>query len=241
MRRYDNDTRFSHLFSGYIGECIRDIEDGFLSKFPLKLQNLCQQYCGYILIDGMSLSSIPESKLLQTEEAKILLLNLLCYGRNDFFISKMELLFRGSRDGMKSKTFHSQCDNKGKTLILCYSNHGHLFGGYTNIPWGTDQQYHKDKNAFLYVLKSNFLTNDDYIDYGGQIFKLKPGQEKNAVLHYSDYGPVFGSGHDLALFSLSDNDIDSQSCHTSYSFTSQQLIGGWMYCQIIECEIFKIS
>ena len=234
VRKYDNNTRFSHLFSGYIKENVKE------DKFPLKLQNLCMQYCGFVLMEGMSLSSIGESKLLQHDEAKVMMLNLLCYGMNNFFITKMELLYRGSRDGMKAKSFHSKCDNQGKTLVICYSNHGHLFGGYSSIPWSCDGSYHSDKDAFLYVLKSNFLNDSDYIDYGGQIFKTKPGEEKHAVLHYKEYGPVFGYGHDLALFSLADNNVDTQSCCKSYSFTSQQLIGGWMYCQIFECEVYRI-
>jgi len=191
-------------------------------------------------MDGMSISSIPESKLLQHDEAKVMILNLLCYGMNDFFVSKMELLYRGSRDGMKAKSFHSKCDNKGKTLLLCYSDHGHLFGGYTSIPWSSSGEYHMDKSAFLYVLKSNYLTDDDYIDYGGSIFRLKPDEENHAVLHYKDYGPVFGHGHDLSLFCLSDNSMDTQSCCKSYSFTSKELLGAWMYCQVIECEVFRI-
>ena len=30
----------------------------------------------------------------------------------------MELLYRGTRDGMSSKNFHDKCDNQGKTIII---------------------------------------------------------------------------------------------------------------------------
>ena len=32
---------------------------------------------------------------------------------------KMELIYRGTRDGSESKTFHNKCDNQGPTIILC--------------------------------------------------------------------------------------------------------------------------
>jgi len=32
---------------------------------------------------------------------------------------KMELLYRGTRDGSESKTFHNKCDNQGPTICLC--------------------------------------------------------------------------------------------------------------------------
>ena len=50
VRKYDNKTRFCHLFSGYIAECMNmkmNMNGNRLGLFPLKLQNLCMQYCGF--------------------------------------------------------------------------------------------------------------------------------------------------------------------------------------------------
>ena len=38
----------------------------------------------------------------------------------------MELLFRGTRDGMNSKNFHEKCDNKGPTITLLRNDKGNI-------------------------------------------------------------------------------------------------------------------
>merc|ERR1719464_2498209 len=98
---------------------------------------------------------------------------------NQFCLSSLELVYRGSRDGMKGKAFHAACDNKGATITLCYSNYGHVFGGFTNVPWSSAGGYQEDKGAFLFMLKSKMLTQKDYNDVGGKVFRLKDGQEKS--------------------------------------------------------------
>ena len=35
---------------------------------------------------------------------------------------KMELLYRGTRDGMNSQNFHNKCDNKGPNYVLIQNN-----------------------------------------------------------------------------------------------------------------------
>ena len=47
---------------------------------------------------------------------------------------KWRLLFRASRDGFASETFHSKCDNKGPTVTVVKSG-GYLFGGFTENSW----------------------------------------------------------------------------------------------------------
>ena len=44
------------------------------------------------------------------------------------------LLFRASRDGFATETFHSKCDNKGPTVTVVKSG-ANIFGGFTEIPW----------------------------------------------------------------------------------------------------------
>ena len=41
----------------------------------------------------------------------------------------LELLYRGSRDGMFSKNFHEKCDDKGATITLFRNDKGNIFGG----------------------------------------------------------------------------------------------------------------
>ena len=41
---------------------------------------------------------------------------------------KIELIYRGSRDGTLSKNFHEKCDNKELTIILIKNEKGNIFG-----------------------------------------------------------------------------------------------------------------
>jgi len=47
------------------------------------------------------------------------------------------LLFRGSRDGFATKTFHSKCDNKGPTVTIVKSGNN-IFGGFTEVSWKSE-------------------------------------------------------------------------------------------------------
>ena len=48
--------------------------------------------------------------------------------------STFTLLFRASADGYSAGSFHSNCDNKGPTLIVARSEK-YIFGGFTTKPW----------------------------------------------------------------------------------------------------------
>ena len=50
---------------------------------------------------------------------------------------KMELIYRGTRDGMTSNKFHEKCDNQGPTITLIKTDKN-IFGGYTSISWSSD-------------------------------------------------------------------------------------------------------
>ena len=45
----------------------------------------------------------------------------------------MELLYRGSRDGMNADSFHAKCDDKDKTIVLIHKDKGNIFVGYSSI------------------------------------------------------------------------------------------------------------
>ena len=49
------------------------------------------------------------------------------------------LLYRASRDGWASSTFHSYCDNKGPTVTVIKSGNN-IFGGYTEQSWQSKSQ-----------------------------------------------------------------------------------------------------
>ena len=109
---------------------------------------------------------------------------------------ELSLLYRGSRDGVDGKDFHYKCDLKGPNLTIIETTSGIIMGGYTNTQWTSSQGvFLKANKAFLFVLSG--------IDNGNVSppykLKLKDSNSASAVVHNSDYGPVFGRAHDLTV------------------------------------------
>lgn len=67
---------------------------------------------------------------------------------NKVFNSK--LLYRGTRDGFSSKSFHTNCDNIKGTLILVKNDKKIKFGGFTKETWNGDYIAKKDEDDFLF-------------------------------------------------------------------------------------------
>ena len=100
---------------------------------------------------------------------------------------KMKLLYRVSRDGDSSSTFHQKCDNIKDTITLVKTKNDLIFGGYTNETWNGDNIYKKDDKAFCFSLDLKRKYNNKKTDY--------------SIKCYKGYGPCFG----CALFWIYDN------------------------------------
>ena len=105
----------------------------------------------------------------------------------------MELLYRGTRDGMSGDAFHNKCNNKGPTISLFKNEKGYIFGGYASIDWqGGNGDYKSAPDSFIFT-----LTN---------MYNISPTKFPNSDTSYSiydcsSYGPTFGGGHDIVVFS----------------------------------------
>ena len=82
----------------------------------------------------LAVASIPteiflESEILTNEEHKRVLKDWL-----SSLQGKWRLLFRASRDGFESETFHSKCDDLGPTITIVKSGNN-IFGGFTDVSW----------------------------------------------------------------------------------------------------------
>ena len=98
-----------------------------------------------IFLDSKIVSSIDEIQFI------------LDYIRTDdtsFRFNKLNLLYRGSRDGDSTKTCHLLCDYKINILIIIYSDNGYKFGGYCKIGFKFVNHYtqRKDNNSFIYSI-----------------------------------------------------------------------------------------
>jgi hypothetical protein len=106
------------------------------------------------------------------------------------------LCYKGTRDAgfnlFSRRSFHIQCDNKGKTFFVAKTSSGLMFGGYTTVPWQTSSSgvcdYRADADAFLFSLTNSFkhAVNPDY--YPGNPY---------AIYDCVSYGPTLGGGHDF--------------------------------------------
>ena len=146
--------------------------------------------------------------------------------------TKMELLYRGTRDGSGSNIFHNKCDNQGPTICLCKNEKGNIFGGYASISWTSDNNYHSANGSFLFTLTNNNGTdptkypNKQYHNY--------------AVYHGSDYGPTFGGNFDLHISNDYMNNTDSY-CSLGYSYPDTLGQGNSIFSGSVNNNHFKLK
>jgi hypothetical protein len=93
---------------------------------------------------------------------------------------RLELLYRGSRDGFQSSAFHSRCNGHPTTISLILNKHGYIFGGYTPIAWSSPDA---SLRSFIFTLKNPH-------NLAPRIFKQK--QAGYAIYHTNGSGPGFG-------------------------------------------------
>ncbi|ETO28055.1 hypothetical protein RFI_09075 [Reticulomyxa filosa] len=178
-----------------------------------------------------------ESKILKEKEKAMLLKWMAKEGRR----KRWKLLFRASKDGFDSNSFHRKCDNKGATVVIIQSSMGNVFGGYsqkqithktryTSIAWSSAGSYRNDSDAFIFLLRS----------VRGQKGKYTCKNATNAVYHHASYGPTFGGGFDFYLSSGCNNSNASYS-NAGYSYncsTDQTLLAGSYNFLVKEYEDF---
>ena len=154
---------------------------------------------------------------------------------------KIELIYRGTRDGGDNNSFHQKCDNQGPTLILCKNDKDNIFGGYTSVSWTNDNKgYKTDKNSFLFTLTNIHNTEPT---------KFQEYNNNNNVYHYSNNGPTFGNGSDLYFYQQF---LNNNNCQSGFPSTYKDTIGkgrsiftgnynNYNSCiKLREIEIFKI-
>ena len=152
---------------------------------------------------------------------------------------KLELLYRGSRDGSTSKAFHDKCDNQGPTITLYRNDKGYIFGGYTPISWTNEGNYKKDKNCFIFTL---------YNIHNTEPYKFPVKNEYGGVYHNINNGPNFGNCCDITIY----DDFKNKNSYTDFPCKYEDILGkgksiftgdnnnGNNYIKIDEIEVFKL-
>ena len=145
-------------------ELKKDIE-----KYQNEISNLKEKIENYKKENSTLLDEINKLKINQEKiktnlifDSKIesigsidFIFNYIRQNDNSFNFNSIKLLYRGSRDGDKTKTCHELCDNKQNVLIMMHSDSGFIFGGYSKIGFQTVQdkssiEYKIDNNSFLF-------------------------------------------------------------------------------------------
>ena len=158
-------------------------------KFNFEEEKRTINFEEYSLFEGIDINKI-DSVILGESNRKGEFLKLLFEWTG---CKNIELLYRGTRDGMTSKNFHDKCDNQGKTITLYKNNKGNIFGGYASISWTKEGKWKDAPNSFIFTLTNNY-------NYKPTKFPKKiKGAEYGEVYHNNDYGPTFGN--DLGLYS----------------------------------------
>ena len=127
---------------------------------------------------------------------------------------KIELLYRGTRDGSEINTFHNKCDNQGPIICICKNEKDNIFGAYSSISWTSDDNYHTANGSFLFT-----LTNI----HGTAPTKYPNTQNPDyAVYHGKDSGPSFGGSHDLFI---SNNYLNNKNSYCSLGYSYPDVLG----------------
>ena len=111
----------------------------------------------------------------------------------------MELLYRGTKDGPDSKTFHNKCDSQGPTITLYKNDKDNIFGGYSSVSWKSNSliQRVSAPESFLFTLINIYNTEPK---------KFQSKNDNNEILYNTDRGPSFGNGTDLGIIKNFQND-----------------------------------
>jgi hypothetical protein len=197
-------------------------------------------FFGSINLDGYSnRNSLKISQILTNEQQLSELIKLCEFSSND----KWSLLYRGTRDGFGAKDFHSKCDGHSNTLTIVKAKGSEfIFGGFTSINWDSLGRWrHKsDPNAFLFS-----LTNGDNRPLK---IKIDPNQRQYAIYCDSEYGPLFGGGHDICIANNANTTMGSYSDlgytykHPRYANgtnEAQTILAGTEYFQLDEIEVHQ--
>jgi len=138
------------------------------------------------------------------------------------------LLYQASKDDDSSSNFHSRSDGKGATVVIIETTKGNIFGGFTDAAWSSSSGYSTSTKAFLFRLRPSMKRY------------YKKNGNNNAIYRHSSYGPIFGNGHDLAIYS---NCMDYATSYTAggsaYDVPAYELNDGEKYFRVRDYAVLK--
>jgi len=149
---------------------------------------------------------------------------------------RLDLVYKGSRDGFQAQTFHQMCDNRSPTInVIKSQTYGRIFGGYTEQTWNHTGDHKKDEKAFLFSLT-----------YNEKYPVANPG---DAIYCNNDYSADFGNGADIYICDSSNTQANSStyfpssykcSKFTTVTEESKAYLSGSYQFKVDEIEVYQI-
>ena len=165
---------------------------------------------------------LKKSKLIN--EKQIELVQNWISPKNNF---RCKLLFDSKENGDKITTFHSLCDNKGKTLTIFTTDDNLTLGGYLSKSFNENSGWIHDENAFLFSLNPDekYVSIDTtYTFYGGK-----------------DRGPTFG-GYNIEIFDnfLTNDKNKYNMSKATFDFHKKHKNDKDHFFKVIDLQVYQI-
>jgi len=151
---------------------------------------------------------------------------------------RLDLLYKGSRDGFTAKKFHEKCDSKSPTISFIKSQtYGRIFGGYTEQTWNQVSGFEKkDEKAFIFSLTHNE--------------KYPIISSKSAIYTHDVYSVLFGDGNPDIWISDNCTTTDNYTNHFPRNYTcskfnqiteeSKAYLAGSSPFKVEEIEVYQV-
>lgn len=157
----------------------------------------------------------------------------------------LKLIYKATRDGFSSKSFHEKCDGRTKTLTIIKTTSGNVFGGFAERAWLQDGEIVTDPEAYIF----SFINQDN------KPFKVMCTNEgKDAIRCFSNHGPLFGAdaernSRDICISTDSNMNEESFSHfghsykHPDYQRGTQEadsILAGSRHFKTVEIEVYHL-
>jgi len=137
-------------------------------------------------------------------------------------------IYVASMDGDSGTDFHDKCDGKGPTVVIVETTTGNVFGGYTSVSWSSvGESWKRDLTSFLFQLRPRFSH-----------FALR-NRDHSAIYSRRNYGPTFGQGYDLKIFSGALSSSRSYVHGLTFKANDYTLNDGTQYFQVKDYVVFQ--
>jgi hypothetical protein len=158
---------------------------------------------------------------------------------NEFRGKRFSLLWRGGRDGFRTRDFHSRCDGHANTLTVILDIDGNVFGGFTPVRWDSTSWGKADASlkSFLFTLKNPH-------NISARRFALKAGKKREAIWCDSARGPRF---YDIAVSDHCNVSTNSFTFAFGTRYTNDTGLDGMTFFtgsrwfKVKEIEVFEIT